>query len=108
MADTEPHPRELPPPVEGELRVWHIPQVPMKAFEVQVASPEEAIKVLDVLAQYDLFCWHNRVRGDYSNAAGLNKFSGGEWEEWWHPETGDDIDEYALYLSDIEKEKSGG
>ncbi len=107
MADTEPHPRKLPPPVEGELRVWHIPQVPMKAFEVQVSSPEEAVKVLDVLAQYDLFCWRNRVRGDYSNASGLSVFEDGEWTEWLHPETFEDIDEYALNLADA-KEKSDG
>ena len=32
---------------EGDLRVWHIPQVPMKAFHVRVKNIREAKLVLD-------------------------------------------------------------
>ncbi len=39
----------------GALRVWHIPQVPGKAFRVPVASVDEAKVLLRALAQYDLF-----------------------------------------------------
>lgn len=82
-------------PKEGDLKVWHIPQVPMKAFEVPVSTPEEAVKVLDILAKYDAFQFENDVKGDYSNAAGLQVFEGGEWMEWEDPETFDNIDEWA-------------
>lgn len=75
------------PPI-GALRVWHIPQVPGKAFHVPVSSTEEARKVLDVLAKYDIFQFENRIKPDYCNAAGLEVFvtDNGEgvpgWAEW--------------------------
>jgi hypothetical protein len=87
-----------------KLRVYHIPQVPMKAFYVEVATPEEAIKILDVLADYDLFQFENNVKGDYCNAQGLETledFEGDgnlEWCEWHDPETDFDIREYRDHL----------
>lgn len=79
----------------SKLRVWHIPQVPMKAFHVSVESPDEAIKILDVLAHYDLFQFENRVKPDYSSAQGLEEFNE-ETQEWdeWYSEDGLDIREY--------------
>ncbi|HID1832212.1 TPA: hypothetical protein ACXGMM_000834 [Escherichia coli] len=35
-----------------KLRVWHIPQVPMKPFIVEVASVEEGVRLMDALADY--------------------------------------------------------
>lgn len=88
----------------SKLRVWHIPQVPMKAFHVDVETPEEAIKVLDILAHYDLFQFENRVKPDYCNAQGLEVWDEqeGEWCEWYS-EDGMDIKEYRDEL-----EKQGG
>ncbi len=40
---------------EGDLRVWWIPQVPMKAFRQPVANVEQAILLLNTLAEYDNF-----------------------------------------------------
>lgn len=79
-------------PKDGDLKVWHIPQVPMKPFEVDVATLTEGKKVLDVLANYDLFQFHNNIKPDYANAGGLQVFKGGEWEEWEDDE-GRTIDE---------------
>ena len=82
-------------PKEGDLKVWWIPQVPMKAFEVPVESPKQAKFLLDVLAQYDLFQYHNKVKGDYTNAGGLSVFMNtGDGCEWcdWYSEDGRDID----------------
>ncbi len=84
-------------PKEKDLRVWHIPQVPGKPFHVSVSSPEEAIKILDVLANYDAFQFKQHIKPDYSNAAGLEVFEAGEWSEWYN-EDGEDIDAYALFL----------
>lgn len=79
---------------EGDLRVWWIPQVPMNPFRVDVETPEQAKKILDVLAKYDMFQYENNVKPDYCNAGGLEVFEDGEWTEWYHPDTGESIDEY--------------
>jgi hypothetical protein len=81
---------------EGTLRVWHIPQVPMKPFHVEVKSIREAKLILDALAFYDIFQFKNNIKPDYCNAAGLEVFEGGEWTEWYDGESGnciDDLDE---------------
>ncbi len=69
-------------PIEGALRVWHIPQIPCKPFHVAVTSPREAALMLRVLADYDLFQLEQRIKPDYSNAQGLEVFEDGEWCEW--------------------------
>ena len=54
-----------------KLQVWHIPQVPMKAFKVDVANVTEALKIMETLALYDDFEYSNNVKGDYCNMQGL-------------------------------------
>jgi hypothetical protein len=76
---------------EGDLKVWWIPQVPGKSFEVPVASVDEARKLLDVLARYDSFQYQHRIKPDYCNAGGLVVLEDGEWTDWAN-EWGDDID----------------
>lgn len=90
----------------AKLRVWHIPQVPMKAFHVDVETLEEAIKVLNILADYDLFQFENRVKPDYCNMQGLEEFDeqDGEWSEWYSDD-GMDIREYAQELEKKERGK---
>ena len=84
-------------PNKGALRVWWIPQVPGRQFLVDVASVDEAIKVLDILARYDLFQLKHRIKGDFCNAGGLECYSqdgDGNWCDWYDPESGDDIDAF--------------
>lgn len=45
-----------------KLRVWHIPQVPMKPFIVEVASVEEGVRLMDALADYDAFQYDNNIK----------------------------------------------
>ena len=78
-------------PSKGQLRVWHIPQVPMIAFRVEVGSLEEAKKILAVLADYDTFQFKYHIKPDYSNVSGLEEFNGTEWVEW-EDEDGNNID----------------
>lgn len=94
-------------PEFGQLKVWHIPQVPMKPFEVFVDSIEEGVKVMDILAQYDIFQFENKVKPDYCNANGLmiyTKNHDGEgnpgWEDWYDEETGEDPREYLERLAE--------
>lgn len=56
------------------FRVWHIPQVPMKAFLAEVPTYEEAVRLKDALASYDLFQFENNVKPDYCNANGIQVF----------------------------------
>ena len=79
------------------LQVWWVPQVPMKAFEVEVASVAEGVKVLDVLSDYDAFQYDNNIKPDYANAGGLNQWSDNidgkgtpGWEDWYDDETMED------------------
>lgn len=75
---------------DAKFRVWWIPQVPMKAFYVYVSSLREASLICDTLAEYDDFQFANNVKGDYSNAGGLEVLEDGEWVEW-ESEHGDDF-----------------
>ena len=79
-------------PTEGSLRVWWIPQIPMKPYHVPVASIREASLVLTALGYYDLFQFENKIKPDYCNAGGLEVFEDGDWTEWYDDESGDDID----------------
>lgn len=78
----------------GQFRVWWIPQVPMTPFHVAVSTVDEGAKVLELLAAYDLFQLMHHVKGDFSNAGGLEEYADGEWIEWNDPESGDDIGAY--------------
>lgn len=69
-----------------KLRVWHIPQIPMKPFRVDVKDVEEGKKLLNVLADYDLFQLENHIKPDYSNASGLEIFEDGEWCDYYDEE----------------------
>ena len=86
----------------GQLRAWHCPQIPCKPFYVYVESPQDAQRVLQVLAKYDLFQLENKIKPDFRNAGGLEVYTDdcdGEgtagWSEWYDEETGDDIDEWT-------------
>ena len=69
-------------PREGDLKVWWIPQVPMKnPFEVSVPTIAEGRRLIEMLADYDLFQYRRRIKPDYSNAGGLMVYRDGDWED---------------------------
>ena len=93
-------------PKQGDLRVWWIPQIGMRgpSFHVPVASPAEAKKILDVLADYDLYQLANRIKPDYSNVGGLECFQqygppedADDFPDWceWESEDGSNIDDWT-------------
>jgi len=69
-----------------KLRVWWIPQIPLKkgekSFIVEVESVREGKKLLEVLANYDTYQYMNKIKPDYSNAGGLEIFEDNYWVEW--------------------------
>ena len=80
-----------------KLKVWWIPQVPGKPFEVAVESVREGVKLMQILADYDIFQFENRIKPDYCNVGGLMMVdTDGEWVDWYDPETGDDDPEEWL------------
>lgn len=81
---------------EGDLRVWHIPQVPGKPFEVLVNNPIEGMFIMDILARYDLFQFEHNIKPDYCNAQGLDVWEDGEWCTWYD-EDGRDVHEIMEY-----------
>ena len=86
-------------PRQGDLRVYHFPQIPGVAFYVPVQDVDDAVKIMSTLAIYDQFQFQHRIKPDYSNAAGLEVFEDGEWCEWYG-EAGEDIREYAEETED--------
>lgn len=73
-------------PVEViEFKVWWIPQIPGKAFEVPVPDLASGIMICNALAAYDLFQYENRIKPDYANAGGIAyrhpTMTEGEWED---------------------------
>lgn len=62
-------------PKEGDLRVWHIPQVPGKSFHVPASSMQEAARIAAALIRYDEFLYRNNIRGDYASAGGIQRYS---------------------------------
>jgi len=87
----------------GQLQVWHVPQIPMKAFEVNVSSVSEGVLIMQTLGRYDAFQFENNIKPDYCNANGLRRWClncDGEgnpgWEDWYDEETGDENPELWL------------
>ena len=67
---------------QKKFRVSHFPQIPCKPFCVEVKNAAEAKKIVDVLAQYDLFQFENNIKPDYANATSIQVFEDGEWTDW--------------------------
>jgi hypothetical protein len=84
--DTYPEPRV------GDLRVWWIPQVPMRPFFVPVENAQEGKLILKVLAAYDLFQLRHKVKPDFCNTGGLEIFEDDEWCDWYCTKCGEEID----------------
>lgn len=89
--------------MQKKLQVWWVPQVPMKAFTVDVATVEEGVKIMSVLAEYDTFQYEHNIKPDYANACGLNQWdenSDGEgtpgWCDWYDEESGESDPEVYL------------
>lgn len=67
-------------------KVWHIPQIPGEAFMVETESLDEAKRLVDVLADYDLFQLEHNIKPDYANMNGILVWSVDEdgyvdWED---------------------------
>ena len=64
----------------ARYRVWHIPQIPGRSFLVSLDSLDEAKRLVDILADYDLFQFDNNIKPHYSNASGVQEWDVDEGE----------------------------
>lgn len=87
-----------------KLRVCHIPQVPScDPFIVEVEDLKHAKFISDMLADYDLFQYENKIKPDYNNANFVEEWceEEQEWLFWCDEETGiNDINEYFESIVD--------
>lgn len=60
--------------IKLKFRVWHVPQVPCPAFKVEVPSYEEAVRLANALADYDIFQEKHRIKPDFSNMNGIQVY----------------------------------
>lgn len=66
----------------NKFKAWYIPQVPMKAFEVECATAAEAERVLDLITDFSIFEFDNKVKPDYCDAGGVVVWDDHSCE-WW-------------------------
>ena len=92
---------------KGDLRIWWNPQIGSgcPSFYWDVENINEAKLLMDCLAQYDLFQYHNKVKPDYCNAGGLNIYDEDpddnklDWFDWLDDD-GFDIDQHFENLKE--------
>jgi len=51
-----------------KYKVWYIPQIPMKSFDVETENIEEAIKIYETIINFSIFEFNNKIKPDYSDA----------------------------------------
>ena len=85
-----------------KLRVWWIPQAGATedAFYIPVETVEEGKKVMDMLATYDAYQRQNRIKPDYCNCGGVQRWDedSQDWEDWYmetEDDYFDDVDDYC-------------
>lgn len=83
----------------------------MESFKVDVDTVAEGVKLMRVLADYDIFQFENNVKPDYCNVGGLLMFDPlddtdspeGTWVDWYDEETGEDDPVEFLKSQEIRK-----
>lgn len=73
--------------MQPKIEVWWIPQIPLrdgnKPFTVEVPTLEEAVRLEETLALYDLYQFNTKIKPDYSNVGGVRIWDPeqNDWEE---------------------------
>lgn len=84
------------------LRVVWIPQLGGSTFYTHVESVDEGVRVMDLLAAYDLFQYEHKIKPDYANMGFLERYTSDGWESWFSDcEEYDNPREYLESLGDL-------
>ncbi len=67
---------------DGDLKFWHIPQIPGEPLELFVSTNEEGVLLIDPFSAYEIFQAENGIKPDFANASGLQIFEEGMWVDW--------------------------
>lgn len=95
--------------VMNKLRVYHFPQVPCKAFYVEVLDEIEGYRIMEILAQQHLFLYNAKIIPDYSNSIGIEMFDEDEqaWVSYFNKEEDMDWEDFVeAYLEKYEPKTS--
>lgn len=65
---------------EVKYRIWYIPQIPMDAFTKEVEDLDTAKLLLNTIIDFSIFEYNHRVKPDYADASGIDRWDGEEWE----------------------------
>jgi len=79
----------------GDLKIWWVPRLPMRAFELEVSSLSEAKKVLNALDECELFQFNN-TKKYYCNIGGLFVFDNKNGWVDWKADSGEEINDLSL------------
>lgn len=88
----------------GDLKIWWVPRLAMRAFELEVSSLSEAKKVLNALDVCYLFQFNN-TKHCYCNIGGLFVFETKNGWVDWKTDCGEEIND--LSLCEIEQLEKG-
>lgn len=84
-------------PQLNDLQVWFMPQLGGDMFTHRVLNAAEGAYVLAAICEYDLYCDRHRLRPDFANAGGINRFEDidGEkdWFSYYDDETGETVED---------------
>jgi hypothetical protein len=72
---------EEPVDMAKRFKAWYIPQVPMKPFEIEASTAAKAQTILNIIINFSIFEFENKVKPDYCDAGGVSEWNVGE-QEW--------------------------
>lgn len=73
-----------------KFRVWWVPQIPMESFVVEAPDLKTARLIEDTLAKYDLFQFEHRIKPDYANTGGVQRWDEDE-NDWFDVESDEEV-----------------
>lgn len=65
----------------SRFKAWYIPQIPMKAFEVERDTAAEAKAALDLITDFSIFEYDNKIKPDYADVGGVMEWDDAE-SDW--------------------------
>jgi hypothetical protein len=83
-----------------KIQVWWVPQVPGKAFKVDVETLNEGIRLCNTLAKYDFFQFDNNIKPDYCNAGGIEITNDAGVATSYDPDDEYDMEEARAVISE--------
>jgi hypothetical protein len=76
-----------------KFRVWWIAQIPGPVFRSEeVTNFAAAVAIHDTLARYDIFQLQNRIKPDFANMGGIERWDEND-QKWYNVDDAQEIDD---------------